>query len=144
MLKVVQFEPKHLKELSLQPAQAYMSPQIMKPDYGTSFVEAGPAYTGIADGRVVVCAGVFEMWAGRGMAWALIADNIPHHFLSIHRAVRKFLVNCPIRRIEAYVDVGFEEAHQWADILGFTLETPQPMRGFMGNRDMYMYALIKE
>lgn len=144
MIEVVQFEPEHLKRLTLQPAQAYLSPHVMKPDYGSTFADAGPAYTVFAGDRIIACAGVIELWAGRGMAWSLLAGDIPHCFLSLHRAVRKFLQECPIRRIEAYVDEDFGAAHQWANILGFRLETPSPMRHFMGTRHMYMYSLIKE
>lgn len=142
MLTVVPFIPEHLKALRLQPAQAWLVPAMQADGYGEAFVQAGPAYTAIVDGRVVGCLGVAELWQGRCAAWALLAADIGAHFVAIHRAVRAFLTECGFRRIEAYVDVGFEQAHRWARLLGFKLETPEPMEAFAENRSMYLYARV--
>lgn len=143
MLTVVPFREAHLKALQLQEAQAYLEPIMRQPGYGQTFAEAGPAYTALVDGRVVGCLGVAELWEGRGAAWALLARDRPAHFLAVHRAVKAFLDGYQLRRVEAYVDVGFEEAHRWMRLLNFRLETPEPMRSFAEDRDMYMYARVR-
>lgn len=93
-------------------------------------LRAGPAFTALHGETVLACAGVVEVWAGRALAWALIAEDAGRHMLGIHRAVSGFLMQAPYRRIEATVDEGFEAGHRWLRLMGFVLETPNGMRGF--------------
>jgi hypothetical protein len=39
------------------------------------------------------------------------------------------------------VDAGFGAGCRWAELLGFSLETPEPMKKYLPNgRDAYLYA----
>lgn len=141
MVTIIPFQANHLAALNLQPAQAYMLPYIERADYTVALESSGPAYSALADGRIIACAGVAEIWPGRGAAWALLANSGPCHFGTVHRAVCRFLDGCGIRRVEAYVDPEFDAARRWMRLLGFRLETPDPMRAFGDDgRDMLLYA----
>lgn len=143
-MKVVAFAPSHLATLNLQSAQAYFGQQLADAEYGRSLVESGPCFTALDGNTVLACAGVHEIWDNRAMAWALISQSAGRHMVSIHRAVRGFLMQAKYRRIEATVDAGFEEGRRWAQMLGFVCETPQPMRAYTpAGGDCYLYAKVK-
>lgn len=95
------------------------------------------------DGQVLLCGGVTDCWPGRGMAWAVLNLDCRHHFISIHNMAKRFFEACPIRRIEAAVEVGFEAGHRWVNALGFQLEAARLRSYFPDGRDASLYARVK-
>lgn len=88
----------------------------------TPLSEVGLAWTAEHDGGVIACGGLLPQWEGRALAWMLVSEYAGPHFPAIHKHVKKFLVHSPYRRIEAHVDVGFEQGIRWMRLLGFELE----------------------
>lgn len=129
-MRITAFRAEHLASLKLQEAQAYLSAEVSLPEHGRMIEQSGQAFTALAGDTVLACSGCAEIWAGRAVAWALISQGAGRHMLGIHRAVAGYLVAAPYRRIEAWVDEGFEPGMRWLEMLGFTRETPAPMRGF--------------
>lgn len=102
-----------------------MGPILERPGYAQ--IISGPyTWTGMVDGNVVGIGGIQEMWPGRGLAWALMSPAInPREFVRITNKVRLVLEQAhreTFRRIEASVDVGFDNGHRWARLLGFESE----------------------
>ena len=140
MLRIERFRACHLRSLKVQAPQAYVS-HLLTPEYGRS-LEGPHAFTGVYNGRVVVCAGVEYQWAGRGIAWALLSECSPVVFVLIHRAILRFLEGCDLRRIETSVDLGYGPGHRWAQLLGFEVEGL--MRGHQPDgRDSILYARVR-
>lgn len=137
MIEVRDFEPAHLALITPQPGQ-----QIeVNADSLAGFF--GRGWTGFVGDRVVVCAGLIDVWPGRAYAWALLSADAGPHLLSITREIRSRLAATPCRRIEMAVDASFEPGRRWAVRLGFRLENPEgePMRAYLPNgRDAYLYA----
>jgi hypothetical protein len=104
----------------------------------------GPwSYTARHDGEVLICAGVLELWAGRGFAWAIVSAHAGRQMLAISGSVRRLLGLAPYRRIECYVDAEFPQGARWARMLGFRCETPMPMpKFFESGRDAYLFARV--
>lgn len=136
---LIPFEPGHLRAMSPQAAQLG-DVHAQQPD-----VDLGDAWTGVSEGGVLLgCAGLVQMWPGRSHAWALLSVDAAAHMLAITREIRSRLAATPSRRIEMTADAEFPEAQRWAVMLGFTLETPTPMRAYLpGGRDAYLYARVK-
>ena len=121
---VQRFKPEHLNELILQPAQEFARSSLSDRGLAESLAE-GDSYAGIIDGRVVACAGVQQMWEGRGEAWALIARDIgPRGMHELHFQAKRFLERSALRRIEASCDAASAQAHRWLILLGFKYEGP--------------------
>lgn len=138
--RVAPFEAKHLSMMVPQPRQK------LPPDEHREALESpfGYAWTGFVDDRPVACAGVVELWRDRGQAWALLDVTAGRHMMRITRAIRHQLDALPFRRIEMAVDVDFPEAIRWALLLGFNLETPQPMKAYTPDgRACYQFARIR-
>lgn len=137
---VVPFKYTHLENLKLQDAQAYLSGWVTK-EQGEA-LEKFPSYTAFIDGTPIVCAGIIKQWHGRAMAWSFISDVGTNNFMSVHRAVKRFLDGCYIQRIEMTVDRDFEPGHRWARALGFTMEA-ECMRAYSpGGGDCSLYARV--
>lgn len=88
----------------------------------THLADAGLAWTAEDDGEIIGIAGLAPQWENRAIAWALISASAGKRFQVIHRAVKRFLDVSPFRRIEANVDVGFEQGERWMKMLGFEYE----------------------
>lgn len=143
MIQIVQFEPRHLLFMEVQGAQIMVKPVLRDPAYAPSLKNGGPAFSAIADGRVYCCAGVLVQWAGRGIAWALLARGLGARFIPIHRAVKQFLHETPIQRIEATAELGFPEAHRWLLSLQFVREAERLRSYTPDGSDHALYALVK-
>lgn len=121
---VERFRPEHMEELVLQPAQELALAPLGK-RRNAELLAQGDAFAGLIAGRVVVCAGVVQMWEGRGDAWSLISTDIgPQGMHETHYAVRRYLAASSLRRIEAACDAAFLQAHRWMYLLGFAYEGP--------------------
>jgi RimJ/RimL family protein N-acetyltransferase len=136
------FEPAHLKDLVLQPAQASAYADFADKGYGDALAQH-EAYTGFVDGRVVACAGVVPIWRGRGELWALIARDIGKIGMhSLHYSVRIWLSRSAYRRLEAHCDAAFLQAHRWLRLLDFEYEGP--LRAYTPDgRDCLRFARVK-
>jgi hypothetical protein len=129
-MNIVAFKAIHLQWLELQQAQAYLSADFAQPEQARLIEQAGNSFTAMVGGKVIACAGTVEIWTDRAVAWALISKDAGRNMVGLHKAVAGYFSAAKYKRIEAWVDEGFEPGMRWLRLLGFTLETPTPMRGF--------------
>ena len=136
-MNIVPFHVEHLQGLALQPMQAG-SPLVAPEQAGL----LGHAFTALDDGKPIACAGLYEIWPGRALAWTYLGVDSGPKFVALHREVRRHLDAAPWRRVEAYVEAGFANGHRWVLALGFEFEGL--LRGFMADgRDMALYARVR-
>ena len=141
-MRIEPFKPEHLAALLLQPSQALFQPMLASKDYGKMLYDAGPAYAVILDDNVVACLGIIPQWEGRAIAWGLVGTEAGKAFVSLHKAVKRFLDLQDYHRIETAVSTDFEQGHRWAQLLGF--ENEGTMRAYTPDgRDCDLYARIK-
>lgn len=130
------------EKLNLQSAQRYSGDLADVSQDLTPLSDAGLAWTGEVDGTVICCAGLAPQWHNRAIAWALVGESAGRHFAVIHKAVHRFLVSAPYRRIEAHVDVGFPQGARWMKMLGFEVEAY--MKAFRPDgADMLLFARVR-
>lgn len=136
-LEVVPFRAEHLMRLQQDPPREHP----VTPEEAVA-LEAEFAFTGLVDGEPMACAGLVHIWPGRGLLWALLSVHSGPHMLQIHRAARRLLGVCDVRRIECTVDEGFEPGHRWARMLGFRLEAPRMANYRPCGGDSALYARV--
>lgn len=143
MIEVLRFKAEHMAYMKEQEATAYLK-KYTTPEQD-KLLETALSNTIVSkiDGRVLFCGGVVEYWPGRGEAWAIFDQNVKKEFVYIHSAVKRFFDICPVKRIEAAVDVGFEAGHRWIKTLGFTLEAPILKSYRPEGTDVSLYARVK-
>jgi hypothetical protein len=115
---LIPFRPEHLDAIrprALSPAQLEF--------FRRSYRPRGPAWTGVAAGRVIGCGGVV-VTGDMGTAWAILSHPVPT--AAAHRsALRALDEACAmqgLRRIEAAALADWPGACRWLERLGF-----QPM-----------------
>ena len=137
---IVPYKAEHLISVVAQESQAYLSRWIT-PEQSRA-LEGPYAFSAIDGDKVLGCAGVVEHWPGRGLAWAYLDKDIGRNMVGVHRAVKRFFEVCPVRRIEAAVDVNFDAGHRWVQMLGFELETVRMKAYRPDGGDCAMYVRI--
>lgn len=138
------FRPDDLKAMRLQPAQAWLARTIEQPGY-LRRVQASESYSAENDRGLLLIGSLFTIWPGRMELCALLSELVgPSELVSLHRGVRRFLSEAR-GRVEATVDGAFPEGHRWMEMLGFTCETPDGMRGYLPNGGTsFLYARFQE
>lgn len=136
------FRARDLQQMTEQESMSYLT-KFITPEHMAELEMSDWSYTGRVNGRVVVCTGVAEYAPHRGEGWAILDRDCKKEFLTIHRVVRRFLMACPLKRIEATIDLDFPQGHRWVRMLGFKLEAER-MKGYRPNGDdAALYALVR-
>lgn len=140
-IKLIPFKREHLESLIDQ--TPYLKPMLT--EVILSSLEKSSAAGSIvnSDDQVLVCGGVTEYWPNRGEAWAFVSPAAKKHFLSVHKIVKDFLKICPIRRIEASVEIGFKSGHKWVQALGFELDAPLLKAFLPDGKDVSLYSRVR-
>lgn len=141
-LKITLYKAEHLLALSLQEAQASAKKNITPEN--AKALEETTAFTAMADGKPLACAGIVQHWGGRYEVWSYLSLGVnPALFRKLHLAAKQVLSVHKGRRLEMYVDPNFMNAHRWAKALGFKLETPRLEKYWPDGRDAALYVRIQ-
>jgi hypothetical protein len=141
-MQVDYFKPEDFDEIDPQERQI---PFIVKitPAARAALSMQRFAYTGRLNGKVVFCAGVVELWPGRGEAWAVFDKSLKGDFIKVFHVIRRFLDGCGIKRIETSVDCSFADGHRWMKALDFVCEAPVRKAYGIFGEDTALYARVK-
>jgi hypothetical protein len=141
-MEIVPFESEHLFQIEMQPQQVYVG-EFITPSLAKS-LENEMAFSGIHEGKVLGCAGIVKMWDNRCLMWSYLGKDVGKHFYKVHKYAMRTLSIIPYDRVEATVDDGFEEGHRWIKMLGFKLETPNPMQKYNPNGSAaFLYSRVR-
>jgi len=106
--------------------------------------QCGPTWTVIDGSEIVGVGGICDAWPGRGIGWCGLSRHAGRHMIPLTRLIRRVHDSLNYRRIEMYAEAGNPRAERWAVLLGFHLETPEPMRAFLPDgKDAMLYAKVK-
>lgn len=140
MAKRVPFEPAHAERIRLQPRQREMAGYATSGHYAK--LAAMPSFSVLDGDEVALCGGVIEMWPGRCLCWALLAESIGHRMIVCVRATRRFLAEVAAPRYELDVEIDHAEGHRFARLLGFEVETPRLRTYYPDGSDGTMYVRV--
>ena len=108
---VVPFIPAHLESLEVHEYMAHIQREFGQ-KYGEMLAEF-PSYSGIVDGKVIICSGVVQAGVNRWNAWALMSKESGRHMIPITREVMKYLKTSHVPRIETHVRSDFKADRDW-------------------------------
>lgn len=93
------------------------------------------------EGRVVGIGGLIPLWPGRAMAWMVMEKDSGRGMIALTRFLPHFIDAYGFARVEMWVSAGFDLGFRWAQLLGFQLETPEPMRKYLADGgDAYLFS----
>jgi len=123
MAQLVDYQPWHLWEIDVQPAQKKQH-DLLRPGVPESLVNY-PCYSVLSDdGRVLGVGGLIHCWDGRGSVWSYLARDLGNQFVTCHRAAQALVNSVDYPRLEMSVAIDHDDGHRWAQMLGFKCETP--------------------
>jgi len=86
----------------------------------------GPAFTAVADDHMFACAGVFIIWRGVGVGWAVLSPEMPKYRIWLTRTIKRVLEDAiriyKLHRLETMVDASNKDYRRWVELLGFQPE----------------------
>jgi hypothetical protein len=141
MVERVPFTPAHAARIRLQPRQLEAAGYASVDHYRK--LAATPSIALLDGHNVLMCGGAFEIWPGRAVAWALLAESIGHRMTACVRHVRRFFDEINAPRVEMDVAVDHEEGHRFARLLGFELETPRARVYYPDGSDAAIYVRVR-
>lgn len=138
---VIPFEPVHLELIDLQEKQIIFDEVIKDKNYAIGLKEMGRAWSLIDEDSLncIMCGGIIDAGAGRGIVWSLLSKHARHNMLKCTRETLKRLNG--FKRLE--LTVSFPEAARWAEMMGFTCETPNGMKNYINDETHYLYSRIQ-
>jgi hypothetical protein len=108
-----------------------------------SFLEAGVAFTGIVDGRVVCCGGVIPTLGGNSDIWIIPSVHVAQYTMTFARELRKALFNIrqdlALSRMQSAC-LNDELHDRWMSFLGFKKEGV--MRKYFNGEDYAMWGRV--
>ena len=146
-MEKIYLRPEHVEEISKDTAQEISHLDTSHRAW-ESIVRWGNGFSGVEDGEIYICSGIFPVWTGRWMLWAAISNKTcARHMLWIHRRALEWLNEMQhghpekFRRIEATARVDEPQAMRWLEMLGFLREGVLLCYDAAGN-DHIQYARI--
>lgn len=156
---IIPFEGWHLEVINLRQEQRELiEVQSQKvggySNFGDLFIHGGAvddggpcAWTGLLDGKVIVCAGVLHIDDYFGQAWSFVSEDFTKENLSVKmkciKGIKNGLDRLPLRRIQADTETWFLEAQRFLRFLGFEKEGIMRSYTPVGD-DSILYSRIKE
>jgi len=109
-------------------------------------LESVESYTLLFDGEPAISGGVIELWPGVGEAWMLSSKILQTHPLAMSRSVKRslfwYIKKNGFWRVQANVQVNWQQAERFAEFVGMKKEGLMPKFG-PEKEDHYRYAWVK-
>lgn len=137
------FLPEHLRRPEL--AGTRYAERLADPGVAAAIVTPGLSFSGFVGTRLVGCAGIYPIWRGRAVAWAVFGDIPRRAWPEITAKVDEICADAHRsgwRRIETTVLDGFAAGRRWAERCGFVCEGLMPAYGPDGS-DHWMYGRVR-
>ncbi len=131
-----------MKEILKDPQDKKIVP-FLTMEHAEAIERSGEHYTVLDNGKAVVVGGIITFWKDRGEAWLLLGKTKKENFISIFKAVDRFVKNCSLRRIEMVIDYDFKQGHRWAKLLGFKKEAEILKHYRPDGGDVSLYSKVR-
>ena len=145
---VIPFEVDHLTAFQARNFEAREMELLIKPaSYAMSYLERGPAWTGLMGEQVLGCCGICVFWRGVAGLWLVTGELVDSFPLAFHRAVKYGLQTAMaamgLWRVQTEINAGHLVSRKWIQRLGFREEGDMPQYG--PDQATYVrYAKVRE
>jgi hypothetical protein len=144
-LRIREYKPKDYIVINRRHFDSLTFLSFPNPEAIAQSLLKGPAFT-LTNGVPIACGGILPLWAGVGEGWVVtspLVEKYPVLFAkTVWRTTFELLKNSDLDRIQTVIDAQHTVSQKWAERMGFRNEGL--MRKYLGGRDFYRYALIKE
>lgn len=140
-IEVIRFKAEHILDINQQDHDSNTLDGLNIENY--RFAEKQEhSYTILANGIAVACFGAIVLWKNRAEAWAIIDKFSGKYFISIVKIMKRTIDLYGYKRLEAAVQLDFEQGHRLVKILGFDLEAPLMRKYGITGLDYSLYSRV--
>ncbi len=142
MFEVVLFKRGHIKEMLEQPMNGDAREFFSTVNY--DLVEKLESFTGLLNGKPIICGGIMPYWRGRGSIWTVFDEAAKMNFTPVFRGMKNFIDKARpfYNRLELAVPCDFEIGIRRAKLLGFTVECERALRFLPDGKDCTLFVLF--
>ena len=124
---IIDFEADHAKEiLNGSVNNEKIRPAIEVSQFVETMVVKNLSFTGVLNGQIIACGGIYPIWDGVGDAWFIGTNMVFNHPIKVTKIVKKYLIELMsgnnFHRVQAYVRHDWEDAQRWIEVLGMQKE----------------------
>ena len=147
-LSVIPFEVGHLKAFTARRFEAREMEHLGNPEaYAMSYLDRGPAWTGVVGEKILGCCGICVFWRGVGGLWLVTGELVNQLPLAFHRAIKYGLGTAMeamgLWRVQTEINAAHLVSRKWIQRLGFREEGDMPKYG--PDQTTYVrYAKVRE
>ena len=109
-------------------------------------LEIDDCFTGVINGRPVVCGGVIKLWEGCFEGWVIASRSIQIYSFDICKTIRRYTDNLffknNMHRLQTAVIKDFSEGYRFAQFLGMQQEGIMKKYDYM-KKDYMRFARVK-
>lgn len=139
MINIVPLKEHHLWAIDLQEHQKQTD--FTDKEYVIALLNNGNSYAFMRHGDVLGACGFIEETEDRALMWALLAKNIKHTMIHIHKAIKKGIEKASYNRVYARVHTDFHAGIIWLKLLGLHFEGIE--RQYLKGHDFAIFSKIK-
>lgn len=141
----VKFEREHILPLLDQKINANIR-ESYRAQIAEQLESVPDSFTGILDGKVMICGGALKYWNGRAFIWTVFNEESKGCFLIVFRQIQNLFRDLLTRyhRLELAIPREFEIGRRRAKLLGFQLECECARKFLDDGTDCALYSLIRE
>lgn len=109
-------------------------------------LEVDDCFTGVINGRPVVCGGVIKLWDGCFEGWVIASTSIQIYSFDICKTIRRYTDNLFVKnnmhRLQTAVIKDFDQGYRFAQFLGMKQEGIMKKYDYM-KKDYMRFARVK-
>ena len=109
-------------------------------------LEVDDCYTGVINGKPVVCGGVIKLWDGCFEGWVIASKSIQLHSFDVCKTIRRYTDKLykknKMHRLQTAVQKDFIEGYRFAQFLGMKQEGIMKKYDYL-KQDYMRYARVK-
>jgi len=155
MLELIDYKPEHAEEIEIAgPNESGICRAILPDNWSELLSQSLAAKTGVFEGRVLGCGGLFEMWPGTVEAWFTMVKDIAHLPVTpkiVKRQLYIWIEELNLGRVQAPLRADWPIGIRFAEWLGFRPdgwpEVPEGVRMrqyHYDGADAIMYSIIRK
>ncbi len=123
MFELIDYKPEHAREVDgIGSKEKGVGGSILPGDWAELLSKSLVAKTGVFDGRVIGCGGLFEIWPGVAEAWVTFVSDVGNLHIDpsiVKSQLHKWMKDFNLARVHAPLRADWEIGIKYAQWLGF-------------------------
>ncbi len=148
MLELIEYKPEHAREIDGHGSKEKgAGSSILPGDWAEMLCHSLVARTGVLDGRIIGCGGLFLLWPGVAEAWATFVKDIGQLHIDpkiARTTLHEWMEEYDLVRVHAPMRADWTEGLKYVKWLGMEPEGGRMRKYHYDGTDAIMHSIIRE